>query len=149
MRGTTRGQLFKLINSAGSSTLEMTLVSPTRARTLEAPRAGKLIRKSTWGINACRRYTRELTLEMGFFRTMERDPWVGGGFEQHRVTQTQIVNTPVGTPSVMRTVTAEVLDSKMRSTITASAADFGHAQLEGKNPVPAGPPPAYIPTPAG
>lgn len=82
-------------------------------------------------------------------RTMERDPWVGGGFEQHRVTQTQIVNTPVGTPSVMRTVTAEVLDSKMRSTITASAADFGHAQPEGKNPVPAGPPPAYIPTPAG
>ena len=40
-------------------------------------------------------------------RTMERDPWVGGGFEQHVVTQTTLVNTPVGTPMVQQTVVAE------------------------------------------
>ena len=38
---------------------------------------------------------------------MERDPWVGNGFEQHVVTHTRLVNTPVGPPVVQRTVVAE------------------------------------------
>lgn len=50
-------------------------------------------------------------------RTMERDPWVGDGFEQRVVTQTTVVNTPLNTPVVHHTVMAEQIASQASQVI--------------------------------
>jgi len=87
-------------------------------------------------------------------RTMERDPWVGEGFESHVVTHAHIINTPIGTPMTHQsTVTASASSFGLSTASCSSRADGNPATVTAKPcglaGVPSGPPPSFIPTPSG